>query len=54
MSGSLYSDFYHWMDLLEFKNIILEVKLSNEFKKVRKKFLKVRNPRNSQKLHNLD
>jgi hypothetical protein len=36
-----------WMDLLGFKNIILEVKLSNKFKKINESFLE------SQKSHKI-
>jgi hypothetical protein len=39
-----YSDSCLWMELLEFKNIILEVILSNKFKIVNESFL-IRDPR---------
>jgi hypothetical protein len=39
-----YSDPCLWMELLEFKNIILEMKLSNKFKIVNESFL-FRDPR---------
>jgi hypothetical protein len=41
-----YFNLYLYMNLLEFKNTILEVKLSNEFKKVNESFLKLERDKN--------